>query len=302
MDQISSPRPFDRERRLRAALRISGPRTFASRLEESFFLQGFDAKSLDELRAEGGMGTREEAQELAFQAMEAPRQEQAAQLARQALELDSTCLDAIRVEAVAESQRPREQHARLETLLSIATARYDKTTLETHYGHLWGVVDMRPFLRLHHALALLQERVGKPRKATRSLEALLKLDVQDPLNARHDLVRLYLVTRQPQPLFRLFNTFPEDDSAIFAWGRVLERLHSGMPAGAFKLLADARARNPHVEAILTGKALTPRAAQGVPARGSAEEAVEVLKVMGTAWTTDRDAMVWLIRGGLIDEA
>lgn len=302
MDQTSSPRPFDRERRLRAALRISGPRTFASRLEEAIFLQGFEDRSLEALRAEGGMGSREEAQERAFQALEAPRTEQAARLAQEALELDPTCLDALHVGAMTESQRPKEQLARLEVLLGIATARYDTGLLQAHQGHLWGLLDLRPLLRLQHALALLLERTGKPRRASRALEALLRMDVQDPLGSRHDLVRLYLVTRQPQSLFRLFGQFPEDDSAVFAWGRVLERLHAGMPQGAVKALADARARNPHVEALLTGRALSPRPAKGVPARGSAEEALEVLKVMGSAWTTDRDAMVWLIRGGVSPEA
>jgi tetratricopeptide (TPR) repeat protein len=288
-------RPFDTERMLRAAGRLRGCGPFGSDAEEEAFLRDFADRSLAEVQAEAGMDATEEAQELAFQAMEASETTRGAELARRALELDSGCLDAHGVLAAAESHAPAEFLSRLGSLPTPLEA-LDPLTTQAYSGRLWGVLGARPLLRARFARALGLERLGRPREAIRAFEELLELDRVDHQQVRYQLIRLYADRRMTKPFARLLRVYATDTGPVMAWARVLERVQAGHYAGAATALSRARKCNPYVEEILTGRRMPPRATGQSALPGSPEEAAAALRVLARPWTGDREAMFWLLKG------
>jgi hypothetical protein len=87
--------------------------------------------------------------------------------------------------------------------------------------------------------------------------------------------------------------FKDDASAIFAWGRTLERILSADLAGAAKALWQARRANSHVELYLTAKKKLPQQTPNYYSLGSDDEALVCMDMLGEAWALHAEALLWL---------
>ncbi len=97
----------------------------------------------------------ERAQELAFQCMETDDDDAAAILARAALEIDATNLDARRMLIIHEAAGdPDACYRRLQSLLDEAGSTLDQTLVTATTGHLSRMVNARPFLRVLQSLMI----------------------------------------------------------------------------------------------------------------------------------------------------
>jgi len=264
-------RPFDAERTLRA-----------HRREELDLAFGGDSSSV-----------REEAQELAYQALEAEKRSDSLSLARKALALDGECTDAQLILARVELPSPRALAKQLRLIASRSEAKLGAPFLQQYRGGLWGIAEARPYLRAKFALADALEKAGKSADAILHLEALLTMDPSDPLGARVPLVRCYLSAGKLQPLESLLKA--RLDSAFFAWATVLARLKAQNEKAARKALEHARKVNPAVEEFITGRQKLPRKLPEFATPGSPEEAAETLKLFGEVWSNDREALYWLFK-------
>lgn len=290
-------RPFDTERLLRAVNRIQARQEFEDEPAFRAFLEGFKGRPLTEIRAEAGSDPKEEAQELAFQALEASSSAEAKFLATQALERDPDCIDAQNALAGAEAVGPEEAAHRMKEVAVKAELELGEAFISDNKGQLWGRVEARPYLRARLALATLLERSGKLREALPHFQALLRFTKGDPQTVRYHLARCYACLGQTQPLKKLLLTFEADPGPVWAYMTVLLHLRLKQEKVALKSLEQARALNPHVEGFLTGQIRLPKEFPSVATPGSPEEAAAALRFLAPAWTADREAMYWLFKVG-----
>lgn len=247
-----------------------------------------------EHRDPGGDADRA-AQELADRALAARSRSKALELAQMALARDPECTDAQIVLLQEESLLPKECTSRLKAILNRAETRLGASILLEHRGSLWEVARARPCLRARMALALAQEKAGKPRLAIRHLETLLALDAQDHLGARFRLVCCLLAIRDPRALATPLKHWEDEDALFMAWAALLERIHAKDERGAEQALVRARQGNPHVEDYLTGRCKRPKRVPDTVLPGSPGEALACLLHFGETWASDREGMYWLFR-------
>lgn len=290
-------RPFDTERLLRALDRLQAQRTFADPEDLQRFLDAWKGRPLDEVRCEAGSDASVEAQEWAFQALEASSPAEARELAAKALALDPDNVDARHAAALHGGQGPEETADHLKVVAVEAEQTLGGDFIQAEKGRLWGHLQARPYLRARMALAVLLEHSGKPKEALPHFEALMRFSQGDPQGVRIHLARCLAVLGRFQALGPLLEAFPEDEGAAWVWLRALERHQSGTEAEARAALGRARSRNPHVEAFLTARAKPPREVPPDPEPGGPEEAALALRILGPAWAPHRDALTWLMRQG-----
>lgn len=108
------------------------------------------------------------------------------------------------------------------------------------------------------------------------------------------LLGCYLVRDVLEGARHLLRAYEEDASAVFHWGRVLERILSGDFKNAEQALQQARKHNRFVEPYLTGKKKLPRALPDSYSFGSDEEALICLDSLGAAWIAHPESLMWLL--------
>jgi tetratricopeptide (TPR) repeat protein len=290
-------RPYDTERLLRAVSRIQGDRVFQNEEEAAAFYARFKGRSVDEIQAQAGSDRQEDAQELAFRALEADEKSQAAALACEALTLDRDCTDAQVVLAQVEALSSRDLTKRLTIVVDKAEAKLGEGLLREHKGRLWGVLEARPYLRVRLALAENLEKIGRFSEAIQHYKELFESNRPDIQGIRFPLTRCYLAVGDLKAVAELLKRFEDEDATFVAWDAVLERVKSKDETGAQQALSHARNVNPYFEELLESQEQSPEPRPAVPEPGSREEASAVFRILGEAWKNDREALNWLARQG-----
>jgi len=155
--------------------------------------------------------------------------------------------------AVRESAAFVYDMATLEKAVAAGERSLGAEYFEENKGHFWGLMETRPYMRARYRLADLLLDAGRASEAIGHLEALLDLNPNDNQGIREVLLGPYLAGDRLDGARRLLLTYKDDDSAVFAWGRMLEKLLSGDFDRAAKLLQQARRNNRR--ALLLWKAL-----------------------------------------------
>jgi tetratricopeptide (TPR) repeat protein len=237
---------------------------------------------------------RYEAQQLAFDAMEAESKAQARKLAKRALTKDPDCVDALVVMAGIESDSPRKMIEGLQNAVAAGERSLGAKFIKENKGHFWGLIETRPYMRALEQLASLLRAEGFKLDAIKHYERILALNPNDNQGVRDPLLGLYLATDNLEGARKLLKDYEEDASANFAWARVLERFLSGDQADAAAELKIARKENRQVELYLSGQKGIPKEMPEMYSPGSDEEAVLVLDNMSLAWAEHKDALLWLM--------
>jgi tetratricopeptide (TPR) repeat protein len=237
---------------------------------------------------------RDEAQELAFDAMEAETEAQARKLAKRALAKDPDCVDALVVMAGIESESPRKMIEALQKAVAAGEQSLGAKFFKENTGHFWGLIETRPYMRALEQLAALLRAEGLNLDAIKHYEKILELNPNDNQGVRDPLLGLYLATDNLEGARKLLKDYEEDSMANFAWGRVLERFLSGDETGATVALKKARKGNRFVELYLSGQKGLPKQMPEMYSPGSDEEAVILLDNMSFAWGEHKEAAFWLM--------
>ncbi len=245
---------------------------------------------------------RDQAQELAFDAMEAESEAHARKLAKRALKLDPDCVDALMVMAGIESDSPRKMIEALQKAVAAGERSLGAAFIKKNKGHFWGLIDTRPYMRALGQLASLLCAEGFNLDAIKHYENMLALNPNDNQGVRDPLLGLYLALGSLDDAGKLLHAYKEDASANFAWGRALERFLSGDLAEAAAALKKARKTNSFVELFLTGQKNLPKEMPDMYSPGSKEEAILCLDNMALAWGNFPPALVWLMEQLMMDKA
>ena len=138
-----------------------------------------------------------QAQQLAYDALEAEDPVVALRLAREAQQLDPHCIDAQRL-ILALLPMGEDQRLRLMRQVIVnAEKNLGEDFFSENMGHFWGVIETRPFMRaLHHLAELLVEQGKFSDAAVSVYERLIELNPNDNQGLRFALLGLYLALNQ----------------------------------------------------------------------------------------------------------
>jgi tetratricopeptide (TPR) repeat protein len=236
---------------------------------------------------------KDEAQQIAFDAMDAPTEAQARRLAKRALKLDPDCVDALIVIVDLDAHTERERLEGLQRAVAAGERSLGDKFIRENTGHFWMLIETRPYMRALEVLAQAYRVHGMRADAIGNYEKMLRLNPNDNQGVREPLLGLYLEYGDLKSAARLLKQYEEDGSAGLAWGRVLERFLAGDPEGAAAALKGARRANPHVELFLTELKPLPKELPELFSVGSEGEAVMCLNYMGGAWAEHGEAVRWL---------
>ncbi len=237
---------------------------------------------------------KEQAQELAFDAMEAESEAEALQLAKRALKLDPDCVDAINIVVHGEASTPKQAIEGMEKAVAAGERSLGQEFFAHNKGYFWGLVETRPYMRARHELANLLRAENRTRRAIGHYEALLELNPNDNQGVRDSLLGAYLQVRDLKGAARLLQQYKNDASAVFAWGRVLERFLADDKPAATRALRAARQKNQFVELYFSAQRPFPKDLPDMYSLGSKEEAEFCVIELAQAWAAHQDAIFWLL--------
>lgn len=291
---LNSPRTH-MERANRAIGKLLATHQFDSLDDVNAFLQKTIASGdLARIIQQQPSDPREQAQELAYRAMEARTAKEGRRLAAQALKLDPDCVDALVLLAQTQQLSPQEYIERMRAAVQAGERSLGSDFFQHNKGHFWGIVQTRPYMRARWELALALAGSQQFPQAIRELEALIELNPNDNQGARDYLLSLYLLTADLPGADRLFKQYPNDAMAVFAWAKLLRHLIAQNAAGARAALRAATKANPHVLAFLSGRKTMPRESPGYYSPGDESEAVNCMLILGPAWLAHPQAFLWLL--------
>jgi tetratricopeptide (TPR) repeat protein len=237
---------------------------------------------------------KDEAQQIAFDALEAVDKAQARKLAKRALKLDPDCVDALVLMTGLDSRTRREVIDGLQKAVEAGERSLGAKFIRENTGHFWMLIETRPWMRALGELAAALKGAGLHMDALRIYERMLELNPNDNQGVRDPLLGLYLAVDDLAGAGRLLRKYKEDSMANFAWGRVLERFLAGDRTAARAALEKARKANRFVVQYMTAKMPIPEELPEMYSPGSEEEAVLCMDAVGFAWAQHKDAIFWLL--------
>ena len=288
------PSRFASERMNRVISRILSSREFKSDKEEERFMQSqIMGKHMDEILELTDLDPVDEAQNFAYEALETENPYEALELAREALQLDPDCVDALMIMARLTSRSLPEEIKKAQKIISRTEQKMGKKYFEENKGHFWGLVETRPFMRAKSFLVSALRETGKTSEAIRQAEEMLELNPNDNQGIRDSLLGMYLETGNLEGARTLFKNYSSEYFAVFLWGRVLERYLSGDLEGAARIYRKACERNPYVLDYLTGRKRPSFKLGDFYSPGDESEAILCLQEIGPAWQKHPEAVEWL---------
>lgn len=293
----SRPKPvsrMDMERLNRAIGKLLAEQDFDSTEETNAFLATLTGgRTIDEIIDSVERDPVEEAQELAYLAMETESDTEARSYCRRALKLDPHCMDALVLQATITARSERDLATRLGKIVREAERQFGEAYFEENRGHFWGINETRPYMRARATLVALLHATDSLKEAIAECEGLLDLNPGDNQGNRDTLRGLYLEAGRAEGIRRLEKEYKDGDWAIPTWSGVLERWLSGDLKQAEKRARAGHKRNPHVVAYLSGAKRLPKEEPDGFSFGSQEEAALCASTLGRAWRAHPEAVSWL---------
>ena len=291
---------FAAERTLGQLMKFLEGKNFSNAEEMNAYISSLDKSDLSEIvNHENGQVSDdpiERAQELAYGAMEASTIRQARGLAREALDLDPDCIDALTTLAAME-RSPRKAIEMLTAAVEAGERRLGKEFFDENRGHFWGLLETRPYMRTREALADSFLADGRVQESIQHREAMLDLCPNDNLGIRNSLMGLYLAADNVEAASNLLGRYEEDAGAVFAWARVLIHYQFREFDEADDALIDARDRNPYVEPYLLLEKEVPLGLPSSYVLGEESEAQVAAFHLILALRAHLPARAWIASGG-----
>jgi len=238
----------------------------------------------------------DEAEELVYQAWEAPSRKRAIQLAQRALELSADCVDAYLLLADLEAETDEEAIDLYRKAVEIGRRTLGKKAFHEDIDHFWGLIDTRPFMRAMDSLAnSLRYTDGEP-EAIEIWREMLRLNPGDNQGVRYRLLALLVEMNRNEEAEALIEEQGEDFLADWAYARALLAFRrEGDTAQSQALLAAALAKNAHVPQYLLAKKKLPKTRENFIRPGEESEAISCTEAYLLSWRLTPGAAEWLAR-------
>ncbi len=253
-------------------------------------------RSLEKQLAAKSSRASRKAQQLIYDAWEAPTDEREYELLFEALQIDPGNTDALLGILHHSPVALADEIGLLRKIVTVAERRLGPKTFTESGGYFWGFIETRPYMRARQRLADALREAGQLEAAIIEWEQMLKLNPNDNQGIRYSILPAYLALGRVDSAASLFEAYDETQlSTVFAWCRVLERHLSGDLPGAVAALDVARTQNPFTEPYLRGHKRLPKHLPESYAIGTKEEASCFAELLIMVWQLHPEAHKWLTR-------
>lgn len=240
------------------------------------------------------------AQELVYQAWEAPSPKRRIALAREAIAISADCADAYLVLAQEAANVVEAHDLTVEAVAAGRRAIADDVEQLVDEQAMWLALETRPYLRALAMLASVEWEMGDRQAALARGWELLRLNPGDNQGVRYvQLVRL-MYAGSLADIDRLLALYPEDGMAAWTFGRALHLFRSrGPDEEANAALTAAKRSNRHVVPYLLGERALPSEPPAFIGFGDESEAAAYAVDAIVLWDDTPGAIGWLAsrRGG-----
>jgi tetratricopeptide (TPR) repeat protein len=234
------------------------------------------------------------AQDLVYEAWEAPSAKRRRELAEEALRISGDCADAYNILADLAAD-PAEERDLYEKAVAAGARALGEDFFEENVGHFWGLLETRPYMRARAGLAELLWDAGEREAAVDHYRELLRLNPGDNQGIRQILVGRLLEIGRDADAAALLKKYKDDCSAWMVYARALVAFRAeGDSATARKRLVNARKANGHVPDYLVGRKKLPRSTPDYHGFGDESEAVCFMADGAGAWHATPGAVAWLV--------
>lgn len=256
-------------------------------------------QSMEGLFAGIGLGGRQsdavaEAQQLMYDAWEAPTRQRAVALAKKALSISPDCADAYNFLAEQTAKSVEEAIDLYAKGVQAGERAIGKQAFKEDVGHFWGLLETRPYMRARAALAECLWAGGRHDEAVAHYQDLLRLNPNDNQGIRYLLMPCLIEMSCDKDAEKLFKQFDDDGMATWMYSRVLLdfRKH-GDSSKADASLKAALAENKFVPSYLLGRKKMPRVLPDHYGFGDDSEAVIYVHGNKAAWHSTPGSLEWL---------
>lgn len=281
------------EQELTAMSRLLSQHDFASIEEANAFLQQLLERGGGQLPRTKPTTALEEAQEVIYQAFQAPVAQRTA-LARRALTISPDCADAYVLLAEATTD-PQEARHLYEQGVAAGERALGAETFTQEAGHFWGLVETRSYMRAREGLAHVLWHLDAQAAAIEHAQALLYLNPNDNQGIRYALASWLLEVRDEEALEQLLAQYPDEWSAHWGYTQALLafRRH-GAGRRADSALKRALQINPYVPLYLLGITALPKQSPAAYGMGDEQEAIVYAAEAAQPWLETPRAAEWVV--------
>ncbi len=291
-EKMARPSRFDPERWLRRLDFVLQRHEFPTERSFRRFLESEvhqrNAEALDEV-----MTIEEEAQELAYLALEAEDDTTAETYARDAIALDPDCVDARVLLSFFTTDDLDERIWLLERAVDCGRWRFESAKTGDFRDYYLQRIEAKPLQRSLHSLAETLMEAGEEDEAEKLFEESSQLPLEEEDDVLYLCAAFMLRIGKLEKARHTIERLPVDDAAR-DWCEVLERFLAGERDEAESLLAQARTRNFYVEQFLTGDTELPAPTKVTPEMSEEQDdAIWIASMLRPAWEAHPEALEWL---------
>ena len=239
------------------------------------------------------MPPEELAQELVWDAIDAPTPKQQLALLTEALRIHPGNLEARRMILDYSKLSPYEQIPVLRELVELNATALGPEIFVTGHKLFWGLIETRPYMRARHSLAFALRSSGQLSEAAAEFAAMLDLCEDDNPGHRYSLLPLLLRLGRLNEARTLLSKHSDEEMPVFSWCRALERFLSGDLAEARRAVDNAKELNPHLPAFLLGRKPVPKTPPYSYCPGEESEAQCFAADLKDTWKAHPAAVTWL---------
>lgn len=229
-------------------------------------------------------------------AYDADSPREAVALARQALETDPHCVDALMLLAQWDAPGQSARLDYLQTAVDAGEKQLGPGYLEQNAGHFWGLIETRPYMSALTALAIAYKDNKQPRRAIELLEKTLHLNPNDNQGNRFLLLTLYLEQNRHNDARTLLDRYSDDLSAFMRYSQLLlDYVTEGDTPQTRKQRQAAKSYNKYVPQYLSGRKKLPKIMPDYYGLGDRNEAIVYAADNRNLWRQVMGAIPWLLK-------
>lgn len=233
------------------------------------------------------------AQNLVYEALEAPTRRECVRLARKALEVSPDCADAYVLLAEETARNPTEAKELYQQGVEAGERALGAECFENDAGHFWGLLETRPYMRARMGLAGALWELDEHDAAIQHAWDLLRLNPGDNQGIRYILLE-WLLAREDVSVEKLLKQYEDDGSAAWLYGRSLHLFRKrGATKASNAALRTALKENPYVPPYLLGARKLPKQLPEFVGWGDDNEAVAYAATSIGSWRRTPGALDWL---------
>lgn len=267
---------FIMEKQLRTMHKAMQGQEFKNASEANAYLRSIMSRE-GKLLASPDDSPQEQAQDLAYEAMSKDDPAEAVACAKEAVELDPACVDALVVLAIHDTDSLESRIQTLQKAVEAGERALGEGFLEGNRGRMWGMPFARPYMRGRVTLGEQLMIAGRHEEARDCFEETMDLNPSDNQGVRFSLLGCYLVLGALQEARTLLKQFDGCMDETLLWGKVMLEFLSGHLNPGQRARRKARRENPYVEEYLLAEPETSELTQSPGEREEAKFCARMLR-------------------------